>query len=97
MIAGTAIPAGLGVGQPNAPVQYLECGLAGTFEVVEGGARGQGNQGLSQRVLVSAVHGVCAVSVMGGRQMVAGERGQRDFVHGGCPGSQRLAGGVSWR
>jgi hypothetical protein len=68
--------------------------------IVETGARGQGNQGLSQRVLVPAVHGVraaAAVGVVHGRQMLSGKRGQRDLVHRGCPGSQRFEGGVNWR
>ena len=79
VIAGTAIPAGFGTGQPNAPVQYLECGLAGTLMIVETGARGQGNQGLSQCVLVPAVHGVraaAAVGVVRDGQMLSGKRGQ---------------------
>jgi hypothetical protein len=91
VIAGAAVPAGVGTGQPNAPVQYLDRGLARTFVIVEAAARGQGNQGLSQRVLVSAVHGVsaaAAVGVVGGRQMLSGERGQRDLIHVGCPDSQ---------
>ena len=69
VIAAAAISAGVGTGQPNPPVQYLDRGLAGTFVIVETGARGQGNQGLSQRVLVTAVHGVraaAAVAVVGG-------------------------------
>jgi hypothetical protein len=72
-------------------VQYLQRGLAGTFMIVEAAARGQGNQGLSQRVLVSAVHGVraaAAVGVVRGRQMLSAERGQRDLIHVGCPDSQ---------
>jgi hypothetical protein len=56
-------------------VQYLQRGLAGTFVIVEAGARGQRNQGLS-RVLVSAVHGVRAVGIVRGRQMLAAQRGQ---------------------
>jgi hypothetical protein len=91
VIAGSAVPAGVGTGQSNAPVQYLDRGLSRTFMIVEAGASSQGNQRLSQRVLVAAVHGVCtaaAVRVVGGRQMLSAERGQRDLIHVGCPGSQ---------
>ena len=79
VIAGAAVPAGVGTGQPNAPVQYLDRGLAGTVVIVEAGAGGQGDQGLSQRVLVTAVHGVraaAAVGVVGGCQMLSAKRGQ---------------------
>jgi hypothetical protein len=79
VIAGATVPAGVGSGQPNASVQYLDRGLAGTLVIVQAGARGQSNQGLSQRVLVTAVDGVraaAAVGVVGGRQVLAGERGQ---------------------
>ena len=50
VIAGAAIPAGVGTGQPNPPVQYLQRGLAGTVVIVEAGARGQGNQERTRRV-----------------------------------------------
>ena len=79
VIAAAAVPAGVGAGQPNAPGQYLDRGLARTFVIVEAGARGQGNQGLSQRVLVSAVHGVRAAATVGvvrGCQMRSAERDQ---------------------
>jgi hypothetical protein len=75
VIAGAAVPAGGGAGQPNASVQHLQCGLAGALVVVEAGARGQRNQSLSQRVLVSAVHGVRAAAAAGivrGGQMLSG-------------------------
>jgi hypothetical protein len=79
VIAGAAIPAGVGTGQPNPPGQYLQRGVARTFVIIETGARGQRNQGLSQRVLVTAVHGVraaAAVGIVGGCQMLSAKRGQ---------------------
>jgi hypothetical protein len=35
VIAGAAVPTGVGTGQPNPPGQYLDRGLAGTFLIVE--------------------------------------------------------------
>lgn len=91
VIAGAAVGAGVGTGQPNPPVQHLQRGLAGALVIIKAGAGGQGNQGLSQRTLVPAVHGVraaTAVDVTRGGQMLSGKRGQRDVVQRGCPGSQ---------
>ncbi len=49
VIAGAPVPAGVGTGQPNPPVQYLQRGLAGAVVIVETGARGQRYQVVSQR------------------------------------------------
>ena len=73
VIAEAAVPAGVGTGQPNPPVQDLQCGLAGALVVVEAGAGGQGNQGLSQCVLVPAVHGVRAGGCRGRRPDAVGQ------------------------
>ena len=79
VIAAAAVPTGVGTGQPNAPCNTWIVASAGTVVIVEAGARGQSNQGLSQRVLVPAVHGVRAAATVGvvrGCQMLSAERGR---------------------
>src|ERR1044072_5152909 len=104
-IAEAGGPHGVGARQPNPPVQDLQCGLAGALVVVEAGAGGQGNQGLSQCVLVPAVHGVRAGGCRGGGgRGGAGGRGGRvrglggnGFFHigGGPPATGGGGAGVA--
>ena len=61
------------------PTQHLQRGFAGAFVLVQLTARRQRDQGLAQRVLVTAVDGVRAAPAAdraGGLQVLPRERGE---------------------
>ena len=100
VIAGAPVPAGVGTGQPNPPVQYLQRGLAGAVVIVETGARGQRYQVVSQRCWCPP-YTVCALRPLWAscaaarccRASVVSETLSIVVV----PVSQRFEGGVNWR
>lgn len=88
VVARGSIPAGIGGCQLDAALQHLQGSLAGVVVVGKRCSGSQGNQGLAQGVLVTAVHRVRAAatgSSVRSCQLLAGKSGERDLVHLASP------------